>query len=351
MNAPRCTDADYIAFLLAAQRVFSCTEAARSQPPAPKAPAHDAFTRLLTREPPDTAALWEEARQFVRREEGVLVLDDTTLDKPYAKKMDLVTRHWSGKHRGVVQGINLQTLVWAGFGKGASGWGDRPCAIPCDVRIYEQEGPTKNEQLREMLAVASERSFEPEMVLFDSWYSSLENLKAVHELGWHFLTRLRSNRIVNPDRTGQMPVSQVQVGATGRVVWLKGFGLVRLFRTVSKSGNAEDGRAEESERVQYWATSRIEMTEVERQHYERKAWGIESYHRSLKQHCGAERSQVRSAVGQGNHLLLSVRAYLRLEINRIRTGVSHFEAKCRVAREAVRTFLADPPALVNLATA
>ena len=35
------------------------------------------------------------------------MLDDTTLDKPYARRMELLTRHWSGKHRRVVQGINL----------------------------------------------------------------------------------------------------------------------------------------------------------------------------------------------------------------------------------------------------
>ena len=48
----------------------------------------------------------------MRREEGVLVLDDTTLDKPYAKGMELVSRHWSGKPGLVVCGINLLTLLW-----------------------------------------------------------------------------------------------------------------------------------------------------------------------------------------------------------------------------------------------
>lgn len=334
MNPPRCSDSDYIAFLLAAQRVFSCTEAARCQPIAPAAPAHDAFTRLLTREPPDTEALWQEARAFVRRDEGLLVLDDTTLDKPYAKRIELVTRHWSGKHKSVVWGINLQTLVWTGLGEG-----DVPCAIPCDMRIYQESGPTKNEQFREMLAVAHERGFQPECVLFDSWYSGLENLKAVRDLGWSFLTRLKGNRTVNPDRRGHVPVSEVEIGLEGRLVYLKGFGLVRLFRTVSRDGHAE-----------YWATNQDAMTEAQRAAYERRAWGIESYHRSLKQHCGAERSQARSAVGQGNHLLLAVRAYLRLEVHRVRTGISHFETKAAIIREAIRTFLVDP-ALCRLATA
>ena len=59
---------------------------------------------------------------------------------------------------------------------------------------------------------------------------------------------------------------------------------------------------------------------------------------------------MRSAIGQANHLLLSVRAYLRLEVHRIRTGVSHFEAKASIIREAMRAFLAHPT-FSNLATA
>ena len=42
----------------------------------------------------------------------MLVLDGTTLDKPHARKMELVTRHWSGKHGRVVRGINLLTMLW-----------------------------------------------------------------------------------------------------------------------------------------------------------------------------------------------------------------------------------------------
>jgi putative transposase len=38
---------------------------------------------------------------------GLLILDDSTLDKPYANKIDLVVRHWSGKHHAVVRGIHL----------------------------------------------------------------------------------------------------------------------------------------------------------------------------------------------------------------------------------------------------
>lgn len=86
MNAPKVTDLDYINFLVAAPRVVSCTEAARVQPEQPRRAAHDALTRLLQRLEPDTTPLWREAEQHVDRQAGLLIADDSTLDKPYATK-------------------------------------------------------------------------------------------------------------------------------------------------------------------------------------------------------------------------------------------------------------------------
>jgi hypothetical protein len=72
------------------------------------------FTRLLHRLEPDTATLWREAAGQVEQQGGALVVDDSTLDKPYAKYIDLMQRHWSGKHYAVVEGINLITYDKAG---------------------------------------------------------------------------------------------------------------------------------------------------------------------------------------------------------------------------------------------
>jgi putative transposase len=171
MHPPKCDDLDYIHFLFAAQKVFTCTEAARCAPEGEKALAHDAFTRLLSGQPPHTEAVWQEAQAFVDLRRGLLILDDTTLDEPYARRMDLVTYHWSGKHRRVVQGIALLTALWT---EGQS-------LIPCDFRVYDQPqgGKTKNEHFQDMLRTAKERGFAPKYVLMDSWYSTLGNLKLI----------------------------------------------------------------------------------------------------------------------------------------------------------------------------
>ena len=323
MNPPRCDGLDYIHFLIAAQRAFTCTEAARCQPEKPDAPAHDAFTRLLRRSPPDTEAHWSEAKAMVRPEDGVLMLDDTTLDKPYAQRMELVTYHWSGKHGRVVKGINLITLLWS----------DGEALIPCDFRVYDKPmgGSTKNMHFRDMLRMAKERGFRPGCVLFDSWYSSLENLKLLRSLGWRWLARLKGNRLVDPDRSGNRHVSDVEVPPEGRVVHLKGYGVVRVFRTFSRDGDAE-----------YWATDDLEMGEDERGTLSSRGWGIEAYHRGVKQCCGIEKAQVRGARAQLNHLAYSIRAFIRLELYRLRRGVSWYEAKLSIVRDAIRTYLVNP---------
>ena len=166
MNPPKYTDTDYIDFLVAAQK-SSCLESEKVQPQADNPPAHDSITRLLHREEPDTG---KPSRNQVKLESGILVIDDSTLDKPYSQKIEL---HWSGR---VVNGINLVTLLWTD--------GDRH--IPCDYRIYDKakDGLTKNEHFRAMLEEAKTRGFAPECVCFDSWYASLKNLKAVRGHGW-----------------------------------------------------------------------------------------------------------------------------------------------------------------------
>jgi putative transposase len=323
MRTAKCHDTDYIDFLIASPKAVTCTEAAAVQPNSRQPPAHDAFTRLLHRIEPDPETLWQEARPLVHRKGGVLVLDDSTLDKPYAEKIELVGRHWSGKHKAVVRGINLITLVWTD--------GDRK--IPCDYRLYDKakDGQTKNDHFRAMLAVARSRGFAPECVVFDSWYSGLENLKAIRGLGWRWLTQLKANRNVDLDRQGLKPVSRTAIAAGGTVVHLEGYGLIRVFKIVSRDGD-----------IGYWATGDLAMDELERLRLSEWCWAIEDYHRGLKQCCGVERSQARAARAQRNHIGLAIRAFLRLEHHFYTTGVSWYEAKARVIRGAVRAYIANP---------
>ena len=323
MRTPKCQDSDYIDFLIASPDSASCTEAARSQEPSPNAPSHDSFTRLLNRLEPDPETLWNEAKGLISLNKGVLVIDDSTLDKIYAKKIALVTRHFSGKHQGVVQGINLISLVWT----------DGDLKMPVDYRIYDikADGKTKNDHFWEMMLIAKGRGFAPKYVLFDGWYASLANLKQVRDFGWLWSTRLKHNRKVNPDGRGAILLSEAEISASGTVIHLVGYGPIRVFKLVAPDGD-----------IEYRATNDLAMSEIERQQYAEWSFAIENYHRDLKQTCGVERSQARSKWAQRNHIGMAIRAFVRLEWHFFTTGISCYEAKKQVVREAVRKYLSKP---------
>ena len=96
-------DLDYINFIIAAQKTFSWAEASRSSTDIINKPAHDAFTRLLQRQPLSSENLWNEVKTFVKNDQGVLIIDDTVLEKPYSKKNGLITYLWSNKEKKVVK--------------------------------------------------------------------------------------------------------------------------------------------------------------------------------------------------------------------------------------------------------
>jgi len=323
MNPPKCKDEDSSNFLIATPRQVSAPEAARVHPEHEHAPAPDAFTRLLPRLEPEPETLWREAQTQVCLETGILVLDASPLDKPYAKPRMLVTRHWSGKHHAVVRGINLLTLLWT---EGAR-------HVPGDSRLCDkaQDGLSKNDHFQQLRQVAHTRGFRPACVVFDSWYAGLDNLQVLRSWPWLWLTRVKATRHVNPDRQGLRPLSAVEMGEVGRVGWLAGDGLIRVFKIVAPDGDSE-----------YGATHKTDRDALERVKWANFAWTSENYHRGVKQYCLIERAQVRSARAGRTHISLCVRAFLRLESHWYHHGLTWFEAKTAIIRDAVRHYLAHP---------
>jgi hypothetical protein len=323
MNAPKVTPTDYIDFMIGTQRVYSCTEAERVSPDEETDSAHDAYTRLLHRMFPSSERVWTEAQAHVDLTKGSLVADDSTLDKLSSRQIELVTRHWSGKHRQVVQGINLITMLWT----------DGERSIPVDYRIYDKEndGLRKNEHLQAMRKQARQRGFAPECIIFDGWYAALPNLKLMRGFGWRWLTRLKANRQVNPDGHGNRRLDQVELSEFGTRVHLKGDGFIQVCKIVAPNGD-----------IAFWATSDLDMTDLQRLRFAELGWMMETYPRGIKQFCGIERCQARSATAQRNHIELALRAFLRIEYHCFVKGISWFEAKTSIIRDAVKAYLAHP---------
>ncbi len=322
MNPARVTDRDDLPWLIAAQRVSTCTQAAPCAPDAVQAPAQAAVVRLLPATlgvpPPATAALWQAVTPYVQRATGLLSLDDPTLHKPYARTMDLVTRQWRGTQHHVVAGSNRLTLVWT----------DGALTVPGAWRVYHKPLPNrqpKQDPVRAMLATAKQRDGAPRYVCVDSWYSSLDNLQAVRTYEWHVVSRLKPNRLVTPAGQGNVALSTVTIPATGRQVHLKGFGVMLVCRIVAPNGDAAS-----------WATNDLPVWAPARDEVALQAGAIESYQRGFN-HCGGgERAQVRRAPAQQNHIVVAIRAVVRVEVHRLTPGSRWYGAKLGGMREAIR---------------
>jgi hypothetical protein len=330
MNPPKCQAEDYIQWLIASPKVASCTEAARST----TGPiAHDAYTRLLGRLEPNPEELWLEVENLVKLDSGYLVADDSTLDKPYGSHIELVTGHWSGKHRAVVEGINLITLLWT----------DGDISIPIDWRVFDKEsdGLSKNDHLRQMLETARERGFKPDCVLWDSWYSSLANLKMLRTWGWSFCVGLKSNRQVKPDGRGNRAIRDVEFKQQAQRTHLKGAGWVISYRI---DADHRDPRF-------FISNEESSLDEAQLQQRREDAQNIEGYHRGLKQECHIERCQARKARKQRNHIMLALRAFVRLEWKRYTSGISRWALKQDIIRRAVGAYLQEPGYILDYSTA
>lgn len=171
-----------------------------------------------------------------------------------------------------MRGINLITLLWT----------DGKKLVPTDYRrIYDKSfgGKTKNEHFRDMLHAARRRGDSSPTnyaTIFDSWYTSLDNLRELGDMGWNWFARMKENRLVatttaaaattrrNLPLSDFKAISDIEIPTEGRVVVLKDYGPVKVFRITRKDGE-----------VQYWATDDLKM-DSKRGGKSSSRWGGES---------------------------------------------------------------------------
>ncbi len=319
MQKQKCNLDLYVNFLTASQKQFSGLELSKvSLEPM----AHDSVSRWLSTEKLTPKLLWQRSQPMVNKQGGYLVIDDSVLDKPYSEKIALVKKQYSGKHHGLVNGIDLVNLLWT----------DGVKMVPVDYRVYDpsRDGKTKNDQSREMLHSAAKRGFMPCYVLIDSWYTSVDNLKAIDSKHWKWIGELKSNRQVSLQKGTYVPVSDLDwTDKPVRKVWLKAYGFILVSKIVATNGD-----------IAYIATNDMSLVDREtlKTHFDNR-WMIETFHRGLKQCTGIERCYAVKERPQRNHILCSFLVFLKLEWERIRNAISWYEQKAMIARSAIAIYL------------
>lgn len=305
----------YTTFLIANSNRYSGVEVAKALQETAAAPAHDTISRWLASETSQPHNLWKHVQSAVSLKESCLIVDDTILDKRWSPKNELVGYHWSGNKHKVIRGIALVNLLAT---KGTD-------CIPVDYRIYQgkESRITKNDHFQHMLETAKKRGFQPQYVLADAWYSSMANLRMIRTLDWKFIMGLKENRIVNMTQGANIAVSALDWNKKHvHKVWLRDFGFVLVARIVFQNGD-----------TRYVVTNDLTLTNYENlSAYSKQRWTIEEFHRGIKQTTGIERCYSVKKRSQLTHIFACFVAFVKLEFQRLKTGISWYEQKARYAR-------------------
>ena len=310
MSRSLCTKDLYCAFLrITSQRYSSLALSEVS----PYKLSHDSISRWLEEAHIQPKDIWKEANHQVLSTSGVLVADETVLNKSRSQKIELVRWQYSGTEHDIVRGIGMLNFLWVD---------EENDVCPMDVRIWEpkEDGKTKNDHFRELLKIAKRRGVKPMAVVADSWYSSLDNVKCIRELGWKWVMGLRKNRVINRGEK----LEKLTIPEEGLKVHLRGYGWIYVYRFVAQNG-----------RTDYYGTTIQNPTREEIQSLVQKRWQIEVFHRELKQTCGLECCQARTSRSQRNHIVLSVLGWIRQADVRKKMHLSFYQQQWEVVKEAI----------------
>ena len=230
----------------------------------------------MLRERYEPKDLFDELKPHIELRGGTLSGDDTVIEKPYSDPnlTEFIGYFWSGNQHRPVKGINLITLYYTeSNGK----------SVPVNYRIYNKpEGKTKNDYFREMIAEVLWWGLQPQMVTGDSWYSSKENLNFLRNQKPCFMMGIAKNRQV-----GRIP---------GKYTAVKNLEIPRPRASCSSQKNRAAVKVfhkkfkNDTERYYIMFWPEIKETEViTRSDFlttHSIHWGIECYHRAIKQLCG-----------------------------------------------------------------
>ncbi|MEK7103426.1 MAG: transposase [Patescibacteria group bacterium] len=244
--------------------------------------SHDGITRSLIKR-----FSWEQwiilvvQKLFGVLAGGYLIIDDTVITKPYAKKMRGASFVYSSLLNDTVYGYNVVFLCWS----------NGTITIPLIWKWYKPNSKTKIDLALLLLKEAKHRwKLTPEYVLFDTYYAADKLLNLIVSYRWHVVGQLKSNRIISAapikedlTQDGDCLIGCVSDHMKGRIV-----------------------RHDKN----FFFTSDLTLTSDEIVTLYEKRWPIEEVFRFLKTELRLEACQARTKQAQKTHLASCVIAYM-----------------------------------------
>jgi hypothetical protein len=285
----------YLTGLFCVAESATCTALARVVDHA----SHDRLSRILKNKKLEWQTLLSNLvlRISGKLQNGWLILDDTVLDKSFAKVIENLAWIYSSKEERVVLGLNVVVLAWS----------NGTITIPLGIKIWKKaDGRSKYELARELLAYAKNTlKIKPDFVLFDSWYGSAAILGDITSYGWTFVCQLKKNRLLNGTQLRKFKKHPYWM-ARGK---LQGGIEVSVVRHGGK----------------YFATNDFTLTKAEIFARYDARWAIETMFRFLYDQLGIEECQSISLQCQTAHIHLCLIAHALVEKAKEETNRTGYE--------------------------
>jgi len=307
--------------------------------------SHDQVTRTLAGEKLTSRTWWQLVKPFVRqieRSDGVMLIDDTIVEKPYTDENEIICWHYDHAKGRNVKGLNLLTTLYF----------SQDVALPVAFEIVakteayldpktgqeKRHSPvTKNEHYRSMLRAVVGNQIAFRYVLNDLWFASADNMRLVKlDLKKDFIMALKKNRKValsesDKQRGRYQRIDQLSFPENAALkVYLEQVPFALLL--VRQDFTNEDG----STGVRYLVSSdqALDCDQLIAIYQER--WKVEEYHRSLKQNAAVAKSPTRTETTQTNHLVAALLAFVKLEMLKVRTKKNHYALKAQLYLSALQ---------------
>lgn len=325
---------------------------------------HDTFTRFLSKSDFSSKDLWVSVKPLVRThqsEDAYLIFDDTIIEKAFTDENDLISWHWDHSKQRSIKGINLLSAFYC-TQKGE----DEALRIPvafetikktiryCEIKTKKEKriSPiSKNELMRQMIAQSIANGLPFKYILADSWFSSVENMKFIMDKKKFFIFDMQSNRLAalsEKDRNeGKWTrIDELDISNNEPVtVWLKDLEFpVLLNKQVFTNKDHSFG-------FRFLISNDLSLTDDQFTTIYKKRWGVEEYHKSLKQNASIAKSPTKTIKTQSNHLFASIMAYIKLEKLKFIHKLNHFAMKTKIYAKALKEAYKELNILKNLSTA
>jgi hypothetical protein len=244
--------------------------------------SHDGITRCLVKR-----FAWERwvtlviQKLFGVLSGGYLILDDTVIAKPYAKKMQGASFVHSSVLNKTVYGYNIVFLCWS----------NGTITIPLSWKWYKPNSKTKIDLALDLLAIAQKRwKLTPQYVFFDKFYGADKILNRLEEYHWKFVAQLKCNRIINA-----APIKEdLTTEGDSTVGWVTDWVKVAIVKHDEK----------------YFFTNDLSLSAHDFPSLYKNRWPIEEVFRFLKSELRLEQCQARTKQAQKTHLASCVLTYL-----------------------------------------